>query len=133
MVGQHHRLNGREFEQALGIGDGQGNLAYCSPWGCKELDTTEQLNWPPKYIQNQPLLTTSSTITFSQIWGTYYLDNSSSFLNDFSTSLTTLQYLIFPKSFPLNYLLFFSTLFIPSIISYINFIIFLETVFTQTM
>ena len=34
-----------EFDQALGVGDGQGSLAYCSPWGCKELDTTERLNW----------------------------------------------------------------------------------------
>ena len=33
-----------EFEQALGVGDGQGSLACCSPWGCKELDTTERLN-----------------------------------------------------------------------------------------
>ena len=36
-------MNG-EFEQALGVGDGQGGLVYCSPWGCKELDTTERLN-----------------------------------------------------------------------------------------
>ena len=35
MVGWHHRLNGHEFEQALGVSDGQGSLAYCSPWGCK--------------------------------------------------------------------------------------------------
>ena len=35
---------GHEFEQALGVGDGQGGLVCCSPWGCKELDTTEQLN-----------------------------------------------------------------------------------------
>ena len=48
MVGWHHRLNGDEFEQALGVGDGQGGLACCSPWGRKELDTTE-LNCP-----NQP-------------------------------------------------------------------------------
>ena len=40
----HHRLNGHEFEQALGVGDGQGGLACCSPWGRKELDTTERLN-----------------------------------------------------------------------------------------
>ena len=40
----HHRLNGHEFEQALGDGEGQGRLAYCSPWGLKELDTTEGLN-----------------------------------------------------------------------------------------
>ena len=45
MVGWHHRLDGHEFEQALGVGDGQGSLACCSPWGCKELGTTEQLNW----------------------------------------------------------------------------------------
>ena len=45
MVGWDHRLNGREFEQALGVGDGQGSLACCSPWGCKESDTTERLNW----------------------------------------------------------------------------------------
>ena len=45
MVGWHHRLNGHGFEQAPGAGVGQGSLACCSPWGCKELDTTEQLNW----------------------------------------------------------------------------------------
>ena len=44
MVGCHHRLNGHEFEQAPGVGDGQGSLAFCSPWGCKESDTTERLN-----------------------------------------------------------------------------------------
>ena len=44
MVGWHHRLNGREFEQAPGDGEGQGSLACCSPWGHKESDTTERLN-----------------------------------------------------------------------------------------
>ena len=44
MVGCHHRLNGHEFEQALGVGDGQGSLVCCSSWGRKELDTTELLN-----------------------------------------------------------------------------------------
>ena len=43
MVGWHHQLNGHEFEQALGFGDGQGGLACCSPGARKELDTTEQL------------------------------------------------------------------------------------------
>ena len=38
MVGWHHQLNGHEFEQAPGIGDGQGGLACCIPWGCKEAD-----------------------------------------------------------------------------------------------
>ena len=44
MVGWYHRLNGHEFEQAPGDGDGQGGLAGYSPWGRKESDTTEQLN-----------------------------------------------------------------------------------------
>jgi len=44
MVGWHHRLNGHEFEQALGDGEGQGSLACCSPWGRKESDMTEWLN-----------------------------------------------------------------------------------------
>ena len=40
MVGGHHQLDGHEFEQALGFGDGQGGLACCSPWDHKESDTT---------------------------------------------------------------------------------------------
>ena len=44
MIGWHHQLNGHEFEQALRDGEGLGSLASCSPWGCKELDTTERLN-----------------------------------------------------------------------------------------
>ena len=45
MVGWHHRLDGHEFKQVPGVGEGQGGLACCSPWGHKELDTTERLNW----------------------------------------------------------------------------------------
>ena len=44
MVRCHHQLNGHEFQQAPGDGEGQGSLAWCSPWGHKESDTTEQLN-----------------------------------------------------------------------------------------
>ena len=44
MVGGHRQLDGHEFEQALGVGDGQGSLVCCSPWGHKESDTTERLN-----------------------------------------------------------------------------------------
>ena len=44
MVGWHHQLNGHEFEEAHGNGEGQGNLACFSPWGHKESDTTERLN-----------------------------------------------------------------------------------------
>ena len=43
VVGSHHGLNGHEFEQAPGDGEGQGSLVCCSPWGRKESDTTEQL------------------------------------------------------------------------------------------
>ena len=50
MVGCHHRLNGHEFEQAVGDGEGQGSLACCRPWGREKSDTTEKLNvndnWP---------------------------------------------------------------------------------------
>ena len=44
IVGGHHQLNGDELEETPGDGEGQGNLACCSPCGCKQLDTTEQLN-----------------------------------------------------------------------------------------
>ena len=44
MAGWHHQLDGHEFEQTLGVGDGQGGLAYCNSWGRKEQDMTEQLN-----------------------------------------------------------------------------------------
>ena len=45
MVGWHHQFDGHEFEQAPGVGDGQGSLACCSPWGHNESDMTEWLNW----------------------------------------------------------------------------------------
>ena len=44
MVGWHHQVNGHEFEQVLGVGDGQGGLVCCSPWGRNGADT-ERLNW----------------------------------------------------------------------------------------
>ena len=45
MVGWRHRLKGHEFEQVLGVGGGQGSLVCCSPWSCKQLEITEELNW----------------------------------------------------------------------------------------
>ena len=45
IVEWHHRLNGHESEQTLGVGDGQGGMVHYSPWGHKELDITEWLNW----------------------------------------------------------------------------------------
>jgi len=56
MVGWHHRLNEREFEQTLGDGEGQGSLECCIPWGRKESDMTERLNnknhrkWEPTSV-----------------------------------------------------------------------------------
>ena len=50
MVGRHHRLNGHEFEQTPGAGDGQGGLACCSPRGRKELHKAERLNSNNKFI-----------------------------------------------------------------------------------
>ena len=50
MVGWHHQLNGHGFGWILGVGDVHGSLTWCSPWGCKELDTTERLNWRDSWI-----------------------------------------------------------------------------------
>ena len=55
MVGWHHRLDGHEFEQTLGDGEGLGNLACCSPWSRKESDMTEQL-------RNNNILLRSTTV-----------------------------------------------------------------------
>ena len=61
MVGWHQWVNGHEFQQAPGIGDGQGSLVCCSPWGCKELDTTEQLNWIELVVTRDFLITSYSS------------------------------------------------------------------------
>ena len=50
----HHQLNGHEFQQALGDGEGQESLACCSPWGHKESDTTERLNWTERKLEKYP-------------------------------------------------------------------------------
>ena len=64
MVGWHHQFNGHEFELALGVGDGQGSLACCSPWGCKELDMTEQLNWT-ELVELEVAILLSKNLSFS--------------------------------------------------------------------
>ena len=53
MVGWHQQLDRHEFDQAPGDGDGQGNLACYSPWGCKESDMTEQLNWTELILKSR--------------------------------------------------------------------------------
>ena len=52
MAGWHHWLDGHESEWTPGVGDGQGGQACCDSWGCKELDTTEQLNWTEYLVQS---------------------------------------------------------------------------------
>ena len=63
MIGWHHQLDGYELEQALGVSDGQGSLVCCSPWGHKELDTTEWLNW----VEESPFICWISN--WANIWG----------------------------------------------------------------
>ena len=55
MVGWHHRLNGHEFEQTLGDGDGQGGLACCSPWGHKEPDRATEQQQQNIYLDKRKL------------------------------------------------------------------------------
>ena len=72
MVRRHHWLDGHEFEQAPGVGDGQGSLACCSPWGNKESDMTEQVNWtawsPPSTLQSSKESLSSSTGPTRPTW-----------------------------------------------------------------
>ena len=65
MVGWYHWLNKHEFEQALGVGDGQGSLACCTPWGRKKLDMTEWLNWTGAQINFEVFLNLKSRINVS--------------------------------------------------------------------
>ena len=66
MVGWHHRLNGYEFEQALGDGDGQGGLACCCSWGHRELDTSERLNWTGNYFFLLLIFSESVSVSFQR-------------------------------------------------------------------
>ena len=78
MVGWHHWLNGHEFGWTSGVGDGQGGLVCCSPWGHKELDTTKQLNWTDvtrKWISG--LLLASSKMVLYWGWAHTHLKSRS--------------------------------------------------------
>ena len=72
MVGWHHQLDGHKFEQAPEVGDGQGSLACCSPWDCKELDMIEQLNWTELPIGERQ----DSSITYTVLCGPFHLPTS---------------------------------------------------------
>ena len=70
MIGWYHRLDGHEFEETPGVGDGQGSLACCSPWGPKESDTTEWLNWTEgstEYCSKIQLLALFSIMHYKQV------------------------------------------------------------------
>ena len=62
MTGWHHRFDGHEFEQALGVGDGQGSLACCSPWGREEADTTDLLHFTFHFHALEKEMTTHSSV-----------------------------------------------------------------------
>ena len=64
MAGWHHWLNGCESEWTPGLGDGQGGLACCYSWGCKESEMTEQLNWT-EYTCFNAILSNDPTLAFS--------------------------------------------------------------------
>ena len=68
-AGWHHWLNGREFEWTPGVGDGQGGLACCNSWGCKESETTEQLIWSETSLLNPSLhLTGLKCLRSAHLW-----------------------------------------------------------------
>ena len=67
MAGWHHRLDARESEWTPGVGDGQGGLACCDSWGCKETDTTERMNWTELNVDLKDTQCESCELNF--IWG----------------------------------------------------------------
>ena len=74
MVGWHHRLNGHEFEQALGVGDGQGRLACYGPWGHKVSDMTEQQNW--KHSRMQRIIFIDNEKTYNIFFYLFYIKDT---------------------------------------------------------
>ena len=64
MVGWHDQLDRHEFEQSPGVGDGQGGLACCDSRGCKELDTTERLNWTELMV----MVNLTFSLYWSKVW-----------------------------------------------------------------
>ena len=72
--GWHHRLNGHELEQALGVGDGQGSLVCCSPWGCKESDVTERLKCSLYSLNTSPWSDTWFSSSFPHWLSLCFLD-----------------------------------------------------------
>ena len=77
MVGWHHWLNGHEFKQTPGAGEGQGSLVWCSLWGHKESDITEKLNKKNNsYIKNSSFIQLLSFSVFTKLWNYHCYSNS---------------------------------------------------------
>ena len=75
MVGWHHGLDQREFERVPGVGDGQGSLGCCSPWGCKELEASEKILSPELRFQIsgfQNFKTVNFCCLSHSVCGTFY-------------------------------------------------------------
>ena len=72
MVAWHHWHDAHEFEQALGVGDGQGSLVCCSPWGHKELDTIERLNWTDSHGLRERGWQNVSSLSYKNLLNDYY-------------------------------------------------------------
>ena len=76
MAGWHHQLDGRESEWTLGVGDGQGGLACCDSWCCKESDTTERLNWTEAILLSPSFLDHWRCFQLTEyIYGAYMLSH----------------------------------------------------------
>ena len=99
MVGWHHRLDGREFEWTLGVGDGQGGLVCCSPWGRKELDMTERLNWTE--LMNYLLPSSFDTFFLRKMYFPFLRKMNSQVHESFSMILSKYYFgIIFKMHFP---------------------------------
>ena len=75
MVGWQHQLDAHESEQTLEVGNGQGSLVCCSPWGCKESDTTERLNWTEGVQQDPCEVLTISPGAVQYLYPFYWWEN----------------------------------------------------------
>ena len=84
----HHRLDGHEFELAPGVGDGQGSLLWCSPWGLKESATTEWLNWTEPHSSDGVTLLFVN-IAYFFLWSIIYITHVAGFSSLLDTSSAT--------------------------------------------